>query len=175
MLFKVRTFPCFPVQVKYSPGGPPPLLCFIHTSGWYLRAAVVRVLPRIGPPCTEGPHPLCPGRTRSGPAIGMSGCAVHALVSPLTKPRACRGLFPFALFTLSAHWGLSPFALFTLPAHSHSHVEDLGMLILATFPSLYQVHALSASGSPLTCSHPCLSLWLDWLWVIDLVDDSELQ
>ena len=104
----------------------------------------------------------------------MSGCAGHALISPLTKPRACRGLF-LLLSSHSAHWGLSPFALFILPAHSHSHVEDLGMLILATFPSFYQVHALSASGSPLTCSHPCLSLWLDWLWVIDLVDDSELQ
>ena len=163
-----------PSQVKYSPGGPPPLVCLIHTSGWYLRAAVVPVLPRIGPPCTEGPPSSVPWSHQ----VWTRHCDVWMCWScpglPSDQAQGLQGALPFALFTLCSLGALALCSVHT-PAHSHSHVEDLGMLILATFPSFYQVHALSASGSPLTCSHPCLSLWLDWLWVIDLVDDSELQ
>lgn len=51
---------------------------------------------------------------------------------PSNQAQGLQGALALTLFTLFAQWGLSPFALFTLPAHSHSHIEDLGMLVLAT-------------------------------------------
>ena len=90
-----------PSQVPQSPGGPPPLVSLIHTSGWYLRAGVVRVLPQDWSPIlcalvTPGLDlpsrsvwmcPSCPGLP-SDQAQGLSWGGGWAGSCPLLSPHS---------------------------------------------------------------------------------------
>ena len=131
-----------PSQVPQSPGGPPPLVSLIHTSGWYLRAAVVRVLPQDWSPIlcalvTPGLDlpsrsvwmcPSCPGLP-SDQAQGLSWgggvgralalCSLHTPCHSFTQlRRGCGDAYP-------GHFPVPVCRVLLLPVHTPASYTEV--------------------------------------------------